>query len=240
MKKLIVITGASSGFGAEIAKIFANENKYIILLIARRVDMMKKLNLKNAVIKKVDVTNLKQFQDAIDETVAKYGPVDLLVNNAGVMHLGYMGQQNTEEYNTMIDVNLKGVVNGIETVIKNMRSRKSGTIINIASTAGTKAYSEHAVYCATKFAVRGLTETLRQEVALDNVRVMSICPGAFTTELLGHTSDKKIINDYENWKKSMGEMANPNEVAKIIKYVYESPQELNFREIILHSTKQVG
>ncbi len=239
MKKLIVITGASSGFGAEMAKLFS-KNGYPLLLLARRIERIKALNLSNVMIKKVDVTDFNQFKNAVDEAVKKYGPVDLLVNNAGVMQLGYMGFQDRKEYDTMIDVNIKGVINGIETVIKDMRKRKGGTIVNIASTAGTKAYSEHAVYCATKFAVSGLTETLRQEVALDNVRVTSICPGAFSTELLGHTNDKKIIDDYESWKKSIGKMASPKEVANIIKYIYEAPQELNFRQIILHSTRQVG
>ncbi|CAM9113411.1 SDR family oxidoreductase [Mycoplasma marinum] len=236
--KHIVITGASSGFGAEMAKLFAKDG-HNLTLIARRVELIKDLDLSNVLIKKVDVTNFDEFNESIKEAEEMFGPVDLLVNNAGVMQLGQMGEQSRNEYNTMIDVNIKGVINGIETVVNKMKKRREGTIINVSSIAGNKAFANHAVYCGTKFAVKGITETLRQELAPFNVRVTNISPGAFATELLGHTTNEGIVDGYEDWKNSMGKMAKPIEVAKIIKYVFDAPQELNIREISLHTTKQV-
>jgi NADP-dependent 3-hydroxy acid dehydrogenase YdfG len=196
MGKLIVITGASSGFGAEMAKLF-DQAGYKTLLLARRIELIEKMNLKHALIKKLDVTDFDSFQKIVFAAEKQVGPIDLIVNNAGVMKLGIMGVQNRPEYQRMINVNISGVINGIEAVINSMKKRKSGTIINIASTAGIKSYPEHAVYCGTKSAVRAITETLRQEVAEDNIRVSSVCPGAFSTELLSHTSDEKIITNYE-------------------------------------------
>ncbi len=238
-KKHIIITGASSGFGAEMAKLFAT-GEYNLTLMSRRVEMMEELNIEGALIKKVDVTDFDEFDAAVKDAVSKFGPVDLLVNNAGVMLLGKFGKQDRREYNTMIDVNIKGVINGIETVINDMKERQEGTIINVSSVAGLNPYDDHGVYCGTKYAVRGITETLRQEVAKDNIRVTNIAPGAFSTELLGHTNDKSIIDGYESWKEQMGKMADPIEVARVVKYVFEAPQELTFREIVLHSTKQKG
>ena len=237
MQKNVVITGASSGFGYEMAKIFANDN-HNLLLISREINPIQKLNIENAIVREVDVVNFELFNRAVQEMTENFGPIDLLVNNAGIMQLGEMGKQNKQEYDAMININIKGVINGIETVVNDMRRRKTGTIINMASTAGMKSYPEHAVYCGTKFAVMGITETLRKEVAADNVRVTAICPGAFSTGLLAHTTDNEIIERYESWKKTMGNMASPIEVAKMVKYVFDAPQELTFRQIVLHSTKQ--
>ena len=116
------------------------------------------------------------------------GPVDGLVNNAGLMLLGVADEQDPDEWERMVNVNVMGMLNGIHAVLTKMKSRKRGTIINVSSIAGIKGFPNHMAYCGTKFAVHGLTETLREEVAMDDVRVITIAPGAVETELLSHTT----------------------------------------------------
>lgn len=238
MKKLIVITGASSGFGMALAKAFSKEG-YPMLLIARRVEMMEKLNLPNAICKKVDVTNLKEFEKAIREAEEVYGKTDLIVNNAGIMLLGNIESQNPEEWKRMLDTNVMGVMNGMKIVMEDMKSRKTGTIINISSIAGVQAFENHAAYCASKYGVTGLTAVARQEMSRYNVRVLSVNPGAVSTELLNHTTSQTIIDGYNEWKESVGATnIRPEDVANTIKYAYELPQSVSLRQMIITDTMQ--
>ncbi|WP_340611157.1 SDR family oxidoreductase [Xenorhabdus bharatensis] len=139
----------------------------------------------------------------------------------------------------MLNVNVKGMMNGISAVTKGMINRKNGTIINISSVAGRKTFPNHTVYVGTKFAVHGMSENLREELSKYNIRVTIIAPGAVETELLSHTSDKKIKEKYQDWKKSMGgEVLTAEDVAKAINYAYSQPQNICIREIVLASTKQ--
>ncbi|WP_028857166.1 SDR family oxidoreductase [Psychrilyobacter atlanticus] len=238
MKKLVVITGASSGFGMELAKEFSKDG-YPTLLLARRVEKMKALNLPNTMCRKVDVTDKIEFENAIREAESKYGKTDLIINNAGMMLLGDLATQDANEWQTMLNVNVMGVMNGMQIVMNDMKEREFGTIINLSSIAGLKPFGGHAAYCATKYGVTGLTEVARQEMSSHNVRVLSICPGAVATELLGHTTDKDIINGYEAWKEAVGAInITANDVAKTIKYAYELPQSVSLREIVITDTKQ--
>ncbi len=242
MKKLVVITGASSGFGAEMAKRFSKEG-HPTLLLARRIDMLDKLvkenNLKNVITKKVDVTNLKDFQNSIIEAEKKYGKVDLLVNNAGVMLLGSIIDQEANEWQNMLNVNVMGVLNGIQIVLKDMVKANTGTIINVSSIAGRKSFSNHAAYCASKFGVYALSETIREEVANSNVRVLTIAPGAAETELLSHTTSKEIKEGYNEWKKTMGgKSMDAKHVSDSVFYMYSLPQEVSIRELVIAPTKQ--
>ncbi len=237
-KKLIVITGASSGFGLEAAKLFANDG-YPVLMLARRLELMEALNLKNTMCRKVDVSDYTTFEKAVREAEKKYGKTDLMVNNAGVMLLGKIHEQDPREWQTMLNVNLIGVMNGMQIVLKDMEKRKGGTIINVSSIAGLKASTEHAAYCATKFGVTALTDATRLEMAHNNIRFTNLCPGAVTTELLGHTTDQKIIDDYKNWQETAGvNRITPIDVAKTIKHVYELPQYVSLREVVITDTKQ--
>lgn len=238
MKKLVVITGASSGFGMELAKEFA-EDGYPTLLLARRVEKMEALNLSNAMCKKVDVTNKEQFEKTVRQAEEKYGKTDLIINNAGVMLLGDIATQGANEWQTMLNVNVMGVMNGMQIVMSDMRERKFGTIINVSSIAGLKAFVNHGAYCASKFGVTGLTEVARQEMSAHNVRVLSVCPGAVATELLSHTTDEGIIAGYNEWKKTVGAInITANDVARTIKFAYEMPQAVSLREIIITDTMQ--
>lgn len=237
-KKLIVITGASSGFGLEMAKVFSKDG-YPLLLLARRVEKMEALHLPNTICRKLDVTNKKNFEKVIAEAEAIYGEADLLVNNAGVMLLGDITTQDPAEWKKMLDVNILGVMNGMAAVIKKMKARKSGTIINLSSMAGIQPFGNHAAYAASKYGVRGLTQTARLELSPYNVRVISIEPGAVKTELLEHTTDKSIIDGYNDWKKNVGAInITAADVANTIKFAYQLPQAVLLREIIISDTMQ--
>ncbi|GFD83133.1 SDR family oxidoreductase [Tenacibaculum sp. Mcav3-52] len=237
-KKLVVITGASSGFGLEMAKMFA-EDGYPLLLLARRVEKMEALNLPNTLCKKVDVTDKTGLEKAIRAAEAVYGETDLLINNAGVMLLGSIETQNANEWQKMLDVNVMGMMHGMQTVIPSMKARKGGTIINLSSMAGYQAFENHAAYCASKFGVRGLTQTARLELSPFNVRVITIEPGAVKTELLEHTTDDTIIKGYNEWKESVGAVnITAKDVAKTIKFAYELPQSVLLREIVICDTMQ--
>lgn len=236
--KLIVITGASSGFGMELAKEFAKDG-YPLLLLARRIEKMEALNLPNTLCRKVDVTNQEMFEKAVREAEELYGKTELLVNNAGVMLLGDLANQDASEWKKMLDVNVMGVMHGMQIVMNDMKERRSGTIINLSSIAGVQPFGNHAAYCASKFGVTGLTRVARGEMAPHNVRVLSIMPGAVNTELLGHTTDQQIIDGYNDWKESVGAVnITANDVAKTIKYAFELPQAVSLREIIITDTMQ--
>lgn len=238
MKKLVVITGASSGFGKALALEF-NKAGYPLLLLARRVELLEEMNLSNTICEKVDVTDKNAFESAIRKAEAVYGKVDLIVNNAGVMLLGNIESQDPKEWQKMLDVNVMGVMNGMQIVINDMKERQEGTIINISSIAGVKSFVNHAAYCASKYGVVGLSEVAREELSPYNVRVMIVCPGAVDTELLSHTTSDEIKNDYNQWKHTVGATnITAEDVAKTIKFAYELPQGVNLRQIQIADTKQ--
>ncbi|OBQ57514.1 SDR family oxidoreductase [Halodesulfovibrio spirochaetisodalis] len=236
-KPLVVITGASSGFGEVTARMLS-EKGYPLLLVARRLDRMKALNLPNTICAQVDVTDREALVKAITDAEATYGPVDCIINNAGVMLLGLTHEQDPAEWKKMVDVNMLGVLNGIYAVLPSMRERKTGTIINISSVAGRKTFPNHAIYCGTKFAVHAMSENIREEVASDNVRVIVIAPGAAETELLSHTTSDVIKEGYTQWKKQIGGVMSAKDVANSIVFAYEQPQSVCIREIVLAPTSQ--
>lgn len=236
-KGLIVITGASSGIGAATARLFSSQG-HPLLLLARRVEKIEALQLPETICKKVDVTDYEAFKSAIESAESQYGPTEAIINNAGVMLLGDLATQNPVEWKTMFDVNLTGVLNGMQLVLPNMKARQSGTIINVSSIAGRKTFPNHAAYCATKFGVHALTENAREEAAADNVRMVTIAPGAVETELLSHTTSDVIKDGYESWKKDMGGVLRADDVANTIWFAFNQPQGVNIREIVLAATKQ--
>lgn len=239
-KPLIVITGASSGFGAEIAKLF-NAAGYPELLLGRRTEKITSLplNFDQVMVEAVDVTDQEQFKAAITKAEAKFGPVDLLVNNAGVMLLGNVQTQSPKEWQQMLDTNVMGVLNGTQIVLSGMVAREHGTIINMSSLAGKKTFVNHAAYVASKFGVHGLSETIREEVSGSNVRISLVAPGAAETELLTHVTDENALTDYNAWKDTMGGITlDPVHVAESVKFIYDMPQEVNIREVDIAATRQ--
>ena len=190
-KPLIIITGATSGIGLEAANLFYQRG-YRLLLLGRNVKKLPDFNCDQVMVRSIDVTNLSAMKHAIFEAQEQFGPVDALLNIAGVMMLGDIATQDVSQWQTMLDANVTGVLNGMQSVLSGMRERGRGTIINVSSIAGIKSFPNHAAYSATKFAVCGLTENVREEVACDNIRVMTLSPGAVETPLLSHTTSEEI------------------------------------------------
>ncbi|MCW8329514.1 SDR family oxidoreductase [Photobacterium sp. SDRW27] len=237
MKKLIVITGASSGIGEATARKLSADG-HPLLLLARRVERLEALQLPNTLCRQVDVTDAEAFAAAVQEAEVQFGPVDCLINNAGVMLLGLAHEQDPAEWKTMFDVNVMGLLNGIHVVLAAMKARQHGTVINISSVAGRKTFPNHAAYCGTKFAVHAITENIREEVADDNVRFITIAPGAVETDLLSHTTSDEIKAGYQDWKEGMGGVIAPEDIANAISFAYQQPQNLCIREIVLAATRQ--
>lgn len=237
MKNLVVITGASSGIGKATA-IKLSKAGYPLLLLARRLEKLEELNLPNTICKKVDVTNIDEIRKAVAEAEKKYGKVDCLINNAGMMLLGNMENQNPDEWKKMLDVNVMGVLNGIHIVLDDMIKRNEGTIINISSIAGRKTFPNHAAYCGTKFAVHAITENIREEVAKHNVRMTVIAPGVVETELLSHTTSDDIKDGYTDWKHNIGGGLQAENIADAILFAYSQPQHICIREIVIAKTNQ--
>lgn len=232
MKQLVAITGASSGIGSAAAELFS-EQGYPLLLMARRVEQMRQMDLPNALCRQVDVTDIKAVQDAISDAEQQFGPVDCLVNNAGLMYLGLPWEQSIDEWREMVDVNLLGVMNGMRSVLDGMVARRSGTIFNVGSLAGIKTFQKHAAYCATKFAVHALSETIREEAAQFNVRVITIAPGPVETELITHTTKPEHQQD---WWDGLNGILQKEDVARVILFAYQQPQEVCLREIVVTPT----
>lgn len=237
-KPLIIVTGASSGIGEAVARLFSAQG-HPLLLLARRVERLLALGLPATLCKGVDVTDREALLAAVKEAEAQYGPADAIVNNAGVMLLGDTATQAPEQWERMLDVNVKGLLNGIHAVLGGMIERNHGTVINVGSVAGRKTFPNHVAYVGTKFAVHAISENLREEVAAHNVRVITIAPGAVETELLGHTTDEAIKSGYQDWKAGMGGVVlSADDVANAIRYAYEQPQGVCIREIVLAATRQ--
>lgn len=236
-KPLVAITGASSGIGAACADVF-NAAGYPTLLIARRGERLRNLNLANAVLAPVDVTDTGAMRTAIRAAEEQHGPVDLLVNNAGLMPLGRVVDQDPREWQAMLDVNVMALLEATQMVLPAMVARQHGTIMNIGSVAGRNIYGNHTVYCGTKFAVHAISEGLRKETAESNVRVTVIAPGLVETELLQQTKDAQIVSDYQAYKDSVGGAISASVVADLILHVYELPQNVCIREVVLAPTAQ--
>jgi NADP-dependent 3-hydroxy acid dehydrogenase YdfG len=138
----------------------------------------------------------------------------------------------------MFDVNVIGLLHGVQSVLSDMKARKGGTILNISSIAGRKSFPNHAAYVGTKFAVSAMSENIREEVADDNVRVMTICPGVVGTELIDHTTDEQIKSDYADWRESIGGALEPDDIARTAEFMYGQPQGMNIREVVVGPTRQ--
>ncbi|HHK5537023.1 TPA: SDR family oxidoreductase [Bacillus mobilis] len=233
----IAITGASSGIGEATAKKFM-ENRHNVLVIARRAHLLEQFTGDNVMKASVDVTDREALNKVFMEAEDKFGPVEAIINNAGRMLLGDIATQNPSEWKEMYDVNVLGLLNGMQAVLPSMIERQTGTIINVSSIAGKKTFADHAAYVGTKFAVHSISENVREEVAQHNVRVITIAPGVVETELLSHTSDEQIKGNYTEWKESISGGLEPNAVAETIYFAFNQPQSVNIREIVLAPTKQ--
>jgi NADP-dependent 3-hydroxy acid dehydrogenase YdfG len=239
--KVIVITGASSGMGEAAAKHLSLLGATVVLG-ARRADRIEKLAKEiqdkggKALAIAMDVTQRDQVKGPVDSAVAQFGRVDVLLNNAGIMPLSLVESLHVDEWDKMIDVNLKGVLNGIAAVLPYMKEQKSGQIINTSSVAGHNAFSGSAVYSATKFSVRALTEGLRMEVKPYNIRTTIVCPGAVKTELLEHITDADVRQANEEYVGAVG--ISPDSFARVVAFAISQPEDVDINEIIFRPTSQ--
>lgn len=237
--KVVVITGASSGIGEETVSLLS-ENGAKLVLGARRVDRLEKIQQKignNISIQKTDVTKPDEVNALIETAYKDFGRVDVLINNAGLMPQSFLEKNKQDEWNQMIDVNIKGVLYGIGAVLPYMREQKSGHIINLASVAGHVVFPGSAVYSGTKYAVRAITEGLRQEEASvgSNIRTTILSPGAIDTELTDHISDKQMKQGIDEVYK---DAIKPDAIARAINYAINEPEESSVNEFIIRPSSQ--
>lgn len=222
-QSLVVITGASSGIGSAMAKVFSAEN-YPVCLLSRNLAAMEALNLSNSLSLSVDVTDLAAFKNAIDIAEDQFGPVDLLCNNAGFVKAGDFVDINHEAHENMVNVNLQGIINGLEIVLARMHERKHGTIINVSSVADRNARPNLAVYAATKAAVKSLTESLRMANAQYGIRICNLAPAKIRTPMLISST------------LPASEVVEPDDVAHAALWMYEQPQTICIRDLVIAPT----
>lgn len=239
--KVVVITGASSGLGEATARLLAAEGASVVLG-ARRAERLQALadeltaNGGKALVAATDVTRRDQVEHLVDAAVQTYGRIDVLLNNAGLMPLAPLERLKVDEWEQMLDVNLKGTLYGIAAALPHMKQQKGGHIINVSSVYGHKVAPGAAVYCATKFGVRALSEGLRQEVKPYNVRTTVISPGAVATELLDHISEKDIA---QNVRQHVNEIAIPaDSFARMVAFAISQPEDVDVNEVIFRPTAQ--
>jgi len=239
--KVVVITGASSGLGEAAARLLSAEGA-IVVLGARRADRIESLadeltrNGGKALAVTTDVTDYDQVQKLVDAAVQSYGRVDVMLNNAGLMPHSPLERGKVDDWNQMIDVNIKGVLYGIAAALPHMKEQKSGHFINVSSVAGHKIRPGGVVYAATKHAVRVISEGLRMEVKPYNIRTTVISPGAVATELIDRITEPDIR---ESVRKMAEEIALPAETfAQMVAFVIGQPDEVDVNEILFRPTRQ--
>ena len=235
--KVVIITGASSGIGEATARLLA-QNGAKVILGARRIDRLeliaKDIRAEGGIAEyqALDVTQRSQLEAIVKFAQSKFDRVDVLINNAGVMPLSALDQLKVEEWDRMIDVNIKGVLYGIAAVLPLMKAQKSGQIINLSSIGGHAVSPTAAVYCATKFAVGAISEGLRQEVGGD-IRVTVISPGVTESELADSISDEAARKGMQEFRR----LCIPaNAIARSILFAIDQPDDVDISEIIVRPT----
>ena len=239
--KVVVITGASSGIGESTAKLLARHGARLVLGARRknRIDaIVKEISVAGgkAIGFAVDVTKRAEVEALIKGAVDSFGRVDVMVNDAGIMPIAPVAALKVEEWDRTIDVNLKGLLYGVAAVLPIMQKQKQGHIINLASVFGIKVFAPGAtVYCATKSAVRALTEGLRMELHSENIRCTMISPGAVATELPESSSEEATRKNLREFYKMA---IPPDSIARAIVYAIEQPAEVEIDEMVIRPTAQ--
>jgi NADP-dependent 3-hydroxy acid dehydrogenase YdfG len=240
--KVAIVTGASSGIGYATALALSKAGAKVAIG-ARRTDKLSELeneitkNGGQAFSQKLDVTKKSDCDSFVKSVLEKWGGVDILVNNAGLMPLSFVKNLKVDEWDQMIDVNIRGVLYCIAAVIPHMLEKKSGHIVNISSVAGRIIFPSGSVYCATKHAVTALSEGLRQEFSTrKNIRVTCIEPGVVSTELTNTITDESLKDFVENAKKMQSLSAQ--DIANAIIYAVEAPDHVNVNEVLIRPTTQ--
>ncbi|MFD0896616.1 SDR family oxidoreductase [Loigolactobacillus binensis] len=241
--KVIVITGASSGIGEASAKLLASNGAKVVLG-ARRASRLQAIvaDIKKAggqaVYQVTDVTKPTEVQDLVALAKKKFGGINVIFNNAGIMPSSPISALHTQEWNDMVDINLKGVLNGVAAVMPEFTKQKQGQIITTSSVAGLKSFVGAGVYGATKFAVRNLMEVIRMESAQEgtNIRTTSLYPAAINTELLHTITDDATKSGMEQFYAQVG--ITPDAVARVVNFAVDQPEDVNVNEFTIYPTKQ--
>jgi len=239
--KVVVITGASSGIGESTARLLAGKGAKVVLGARRkdRIDaVVNDISAKggSALGFKTDVTQRGDVEALVQGAIDKYGRIDVIVNNAGIMPIAPMAALKVDEWDRMIDLNIKGLLYGVAAVLPIMQKQKQGQIINMASILGFKVFAPGGVvYSATKFAVRAVTEGLRMELHAGNIRCTMISPGGVATELPESSSEEATRKNLREFYK----IAIPaDSIARAIAYAIEQPAEVEIDEIVIRPTAQ--
>lgn len=234
--KVVLITGASSGIGEAAARLIAAKGAHVVLG-ARRIERLETLAADieaqggSARFRALDVTDALDMQAFADFAKHEFGKIDVIINNAGVMPLSPLAALKIAEWNQMLDVNVRGVLHGIAAVLPSMQAQGHGQIINISSIGGLAVSPTAAVYCATKFAVRAISDGLRQET--DKIRVTVICPGVVESELADSISDQTARDAMKAFRKVALE---PDAIARALVYAIEQPDGVDVSEIVVRPT----
>ncbi|MBF39808.1 SDR family oxidoreductase [Idiomarina sp. UBA4520] len=238
-EKVVVITGASSGLGEATAKMLAEKGAKLVLGARREKRLQQLVNAitsdgGEAIYKTVDVTKRDEVEALANAALEKFGRIDVLVNNAGLMPLAPLDELKVDEWEQMIDVNIKGVMYGVGAVLPTMRKQESGHIINLSSVAGHVVFPGATVYCATKFAVKAISEGIRQE-SNGQIRSTNISPGAVATELTDHISHKDAKEMADDL---YSDAIDSDSIARAITFAIEQPGEVDVNEMVIRPTKQ--
>ncbi len=237
--KVVVITGASSGLGEAAARRLAGDGAKLVLG-ARRLERLHalaaELSLGKDAAVETDVVHFDQVKHLVDHAVQMHGRVDVIINNAGLMPQSLLESLKIEEWERMIDVNIKGVLYGIAAVLPYMKAQKSGHIINVSSVAGHKVGPGGAVYSATKHAVRVISEGLRQEVKPYNIRTTIISPGAVATELPDTITDPNVAQRVRQLYDQVAIAADS--FASMVAFAMSQPEDIDVNEILFRPTRQ--
>lgn len=235
--KVILITGASSGIGQSTAKILANQG-YSLVIGARREDRLKALanEIDTSGIKVryqvLDVTKRQSVQNFVNFAFEQFGRIDVIINNAGIMPLSSMSALKVDEWDAMIDVNIRGVLHGIAAVLPIMQAQSHGQIINISSIGGLSVVPTAAVYCATKYAVRAISDGLRQEHP--NIRVTCVYPGVVESELAHTITDPLAAQAMQQYRQIC---IQPEAIANAIAHVIRQSNDIDTSEIVIRPTQ---
>jgi len=237
--KVIVITGASSGLGEAAARLLAAHGAKLVLG-ARRLDRLhdlsRELDLGDRAVVRTDVTSFDQVKQLVDHAVATHGRIDVLINNAGLMPHSPLERVKVEDWNRIIDVNIKGVLYGIGAALPHMQAQKSGHIINVSSVAGHKVRPGSAVYAASKSAVRVISEGLRMEVKPYNIRTTIISPGAVESELADSITEPDVAKGMRDFYAATAIPASA--FADMVAFAISQPDYVDVNEILFRPTTQ--
>lgn len=242
--KVVVIMGASSGIGAATAKLLASKGAKVTIAARRmnRLEEIKQANPDSDILAvEADVTKAEEVQNVVNQTVAKFGRVDALYNNAGIMPVNNLDQLAQDEWQNMLDINVKGVLNGIAAALPVMKKQKGGHIITTSSVLGYEVLPGYAAYSGTKYAVRAIMEGLRQEEHQNNIKTTIIAPGSVKTELYKSINNSAAHDGLEKVMQASGTQMtslDPVEIAQAVAFVIDTPKNMAVNEMVIRPTGQ--